>query len=183
MAKNKAKRFFSGLGSLALAAVAILAVFVMAVLLETPGKQEKESFVVQQEETVSPMQAGSGSDAGEMARLFGAPLPVLRGQTAVCEARNTQHDGQTVRMVTLRYAGVEITAVRPASAAPLLLRSGLTLQLRSDLTALNLPATLASRGSEYCLYFSDEYAAYSIYAPAATEDSFLSVLALVEQQK
>lgn len=184
MASNKAKRFFSGLGTAALALVAMAVIYVVAVLLSSPGDKARGSFVVQEEEeALLPMQASSGSDAAQMAQLFGAPLPVLQGYTPACEGRNVTHDGQSARLVTLTYPGMVISAVRPAAAAPLLLRAGLSLQLRSDLTALNLPAALASRGSEHCLYFSDEHAAYSIYAAGCTEDEFLQLLALIGQVK
>ena len=57
-----------------------------------------------------------------------------------------------------------------------LLHGDLDVELRSDLTVLNLPAVLASRGNARCLYFSDEAAAYALYAPDAAEDVFLSLI-------
>ncbi len=184
MAGNNAKRCFAALGTMALVLVAMAVIYVVAVLLASPKDKARDSFVVQEDTgALAPMQAASGSDAAQMARLFGAPLPVLRGYPSACDGRNTTHDGQTARLVTLTYPGVVISAVRPSSAAPLLLRPGLSLQLRSDLTALNLPAALASRGREHCLYFSDEHAAYAIYAPNCTEEEFLQMLALVGQEK
>ena len=118
-----------------------------------------------------------------MGHMLGAPLPQFSGHTPAGEARNTRHDGQTVRQVTLTYPGLVITAVRPASAAPLLLRNELSIQSRSDLTVMNLPATLAGKGSSHCLYFSSEFAAYSLYAPNATEEEFLSLLRQITQVK
>ena len=69
-----------------------------------------------------------------------------------------------------------ITAVRPASAAPLLLRGELSVSMTNELTVLNHPAMLASRGGAHCVYFTNESAAYSVYTPQAEKEDFLAVL-------
>ena len=171
--KGILKTFFAVTGTVLLMAVVYLA----AIMLQTPADGAAGSFVVEDEpETVTRMQPAQFSDAQSLAAQFGAPLPVgpsllLRGQ-----AGNTTHDGQNVRVASLQYEGLVVTAVRPASAAPLLLRSELSVSLVSDLTVLNHPAVLAARGGAKCVYFTGESAAYSVYTPQADEDAFLEVL-------
>lgn len=174
--KSKGSRLFGGLIKLLLILLAVAAIYVAVVVLESPEEGEESSFVVVEEpEAVERLQPSASNDARALAQLLGHRLPVWKDHPVAGDAANAVHDGQTVRQITLRYEGLVISAVRPASAAPLLLRSGLDVSLRSDLVALNLPAVLASRGGEYCLYFSDEQAAYAIYAPHAEEEVFLSV--------
>ena len=80
----------------------------------------------------------------------------------------------------LSYDGFTVTAVRPADAAPMLLRAGLTLSADGDAAALGLPAALAVRGDARCAYFSDDMAAYSVYAPAADAETFAQLLSRLE---
>ena len=153
------------------------AVYLAAVLIQSPVDGLAGSFVVEdEEEIVTRMQPAQIDDAQSLASLFGAPLPVVPSLLIRGQGGNTTHDGQNVRVATLQYEGLVITAVRPASAAPLLLRGELSVSLKSDLTVLNHPAVLASRGGARCVYFSNESAAYSIYTPQADEDAFLEVL-------
>ena len=180
MGKGRAKKLFRGAGSVITAAIVIAMVFLAAILLEIPEKDVEGQWVVEEEKApVPPMQAANMGDVQALAQLFGAPLPALPGHTPAGEARNASHDGRTVRKVTLAYEGFTVYALRPAEAAPLLLRDELDVQLRSDLTAMNLPVTLASRDGAYCAYFADGMAAYAIYAPAAEEGDFLSLLELI----
>lgn len=152
-------------------------IYVGTVLLQLPGDTEENSFVVQEEqEPVTRMQAADMNDARALAQLFGAPLPMLPGLSVNGQGSNTTHDGETVRMAVLRYEGLVITAVRPASAAPLLLHDDLSVSLRSDVTVLNMPGTLASKGERHCVYLTSENAAYSLYAAQGTEDEFLALL-------
>ena len=175
--KNKIRRLLSGLVSVLLGLSLVAVIYLAAVLLSSPGAQEEESWVVQEEpQPITRMQAANMSDVQGLAQLFGAPLPALPGFAPAGEGRNTSHDGQLARQVTLQYNGFTVTAVRPASAAPLLLHPELSVSLRGDLTVMNLPAVLASRENAYCAYFSSDTAAYSIYAPAAQEEDFLTLL-------
>lgn len=155
-------------------------VYVGVVLLDSPEAAQDDNWAVLDDAPVTPLQAAASSDVRLLSSLFGAPLPALNASTPQGEARNTTHDGQMVRMITLQYENAAVQAVRPAAAAPLLLRPGLSLSLRSDITVLRLPAVLASRGNEFCLYFSDDAAAYSFYATAASTEAFLQ---LAEQLK
>ena len=177
MAESKMKKIVRGLGLLVLAVFLSAGIYLAAVLLSDIGEEERQEWLVEEEQApVTPMQAASDSDAGALARLFGAGIPYLPGVTLRGDARNTAHDGETVRMVTLRYPdGLEITAVRPASAAPLLLRGELSVVLRSDLSLFNVPVTLAEKDGACCLYFSDAGAAYSVYAPDTAEAEFLDL--------
>lgn len=163
--------------SLLLSLFMMALVYCAAVLLQSPADTREGSFVVQDEqEPVTRMQAAAMNDAHALAQLFGAPLPMFPDIAVNGQSGNTTHDGQTVRIVTMQYDDLQITAVRPASAAPLLLRDGLSVSLRSDLTVLNLPAVLSSRGGAHCVYLSNESASYSLYIPNAGEDAFLSLL-------
>lgn len=152
-------------------------IYVGTVLLQLPGDSEDNSFVVEEEhETITRMQAADMNDAQALAQLFGAPLPMLPGMAVNGQGSNTTHDGETVRVATLRYEGLTITAVRPATAAPLLLHNDLSVSLRSDVTVLNLPGVLANKGERQCVYLTAENAAYSLYTAQGTEEDFLALL-------
>lgn len=171
--KNKLSRGIQGLIRGSIMLVIALMVYVGVVLLETPEARQDDWTVLEDAGDVRPLQAAESSDPKALARLLGAPLPAFSGANVSGEARNTTHDSKTVRQITLRYNGAVITALRPASAAPLLLRDGLSVSLRSDLTAMNLPAVMAEGDGEYCLYFSGGQAAYSLYARAESAEEFL----------
>ncbi|MBR4539318.1 MAG: hypothetical protein IKO52_10800 [Clostridia bacterium] len=175
--QGKGKRFFKSVIAVIGSVLLMGAVYLAAVLIQSPVDGLAGSFVVEdEEETVTRMQPAQIDDAQSLASLFGAPLPVVPSLLIRGQAGNTTHDGQDVRVATLQYEGLVVTAVRPASAAPLLLRGELSVSLKSDLTVLNHPAVLASRGGARCVYFSNESAAYSIYTPQADEEAFLEVL-------
>lgn len=177
--KGKAKRLLSGLGGVILSLIAAAAVYLAAVMLQSPGAKppQETASAEKTRPPVTRMQAAAMDDASAMARMFECRLPALPGLTPKGRGVNTAHDGGAARLVTLSYNGAAISAVQPASAAPLLLRGELDVTLRSDLTVLNLPAVLAERGRACCLYFSDETAAYSFYAPDAEEGEFLDLAA------
>lgn len=179
MAGNKKVRgFFSALVGLAAAALLIGLFYVGASVLHSPDVQAKAPAATR--EPVTPMQAGSSADAQALSALFGARLPVLPGFAPQGQAVNLNRNGETVRKVTLSYDGFTVTAVRPADAAPMLLRAGLTLSADGDAAALGLPAALAVRGDARCAYFSDDMAAYSVYAPAADAETFAQLLSRLE---
>lgn len=174
--KSKIRSALSHLVTVILCLILMGTVYVAAILLQPDSDSEKGSFVVQEEkEAITRMQSAAMTDIPALAGLFGAPLPYLPGVNAAGQGENTAHDGETVRICTVTYPGVIITAVRPVSASPLLLRESLSLSMRSDLTVLNLPAALAEKGDARCVYFMNEDAAYSVYAVLAEED-FLRVL-------
>ena len=174
---GKGKRILKGVFAVLFAVLVMAAVYLAAVLIQSPADGAAGSFVVDEgEEPVSRMQPAQTNDVRSLASLFGAPLPVVPSLLLQGQAGNTTHDGQNVRVATLQYEGLMIAAVRPASAAPLLLRGELSVSMRNDLTVLNHPAVLASRGGAYCVYFSNESAAYSVYARQAEEADFLEVL-------
>lgn len=175
--KGKCKRFLSGLGGLILVLIAAGMIYVAAVLLQTPEAEKQDAYAAAPTRApVTRMQAAQMDDAGQLARMFEGRLPVIPSLTPRGRGENATHDGAAARLVTLIYNGVTISAVQPATAAPLLLHGDLDISTRSDLTALNLPAVLASRGDAYCLYFSDENAAYAVYAPQASEADFLALI-------
>jgi len=174
--KGKGKRFFSALGGLILVLIAAGVIYLTVVLLQPPGDDGRDTYAAATRAPVTRMQAAQMDDAKQLARMYEGRLPAVPSLTPRGRGENKTHDGSAARLVTLFYNGVTISAVQPASAAPLLLHGEMDISTRSDLTALNLPAVLASRGSAYCLYFSDEDAAYSVYAPKATEEEFLSLI-------
>ena len=175
--KGKVRRFLGRLFSALLLLILIAAVYVAAILIQSPGSGGGDSFVVVEDpEDVDRMQAASMSDIPTLSRMFGAPLPAVPGVTPAGESGNMTWDGRNARFVALRYDGLTIAAVRPAAAAQLLRREGLSVSLRGDLTVLGLPAMLAGKDGAHCVYFSNESAAYAVYAPNATEEAFLAVL-------
>ena len=174
---NKMKKLLGFLMGLLFAAVAAGVIYVALVLLEIPvGNQAGQWVVEEEKEAITPLQSADLSDGRELARIFGAPLPVVKGMAFRGEARNVSHDGALVRQAMLFYEGFTVTAVRPASAAALLLYPELSISLRSDLSIWNLPVTLASSGEQFCAYFADGDTAYAVYAPRATESNFLLLL-------
>lgn len=175
--KGSVKRLLSGLGGVILALVAAAAIYLAAVLLQSPGEKPETAAADKPRSTVARMQAAAMDDAGAMARMFENRLPAIPNMTPKGRGVNTTHDGETARLVTLNYNGVVISAVQPASAAPLLLHGELDVSLRGDLNILNLPAVLAQKGRSHCLYFSDEAASYAVYAPDAEESDFLNLAA------
>ncbi len=173
---GKGKRILKSVFAAVGTAMIMALIYVAAVLLQFPADAMEGSFVVEDDEIITRMQPAETDDAESLAAMFGAPLPMLPGYAPKCQAGNTTHDGQTVRVAALQYDGLMITAVRPASAAPLLLRGELSVLLKNDITVLSHPAVLAGRGGAHCVYFSNESAAYSVYTPQAPEADFLAVL-------
>ena len=174
---GRGKRLFKSIFAVSGTVLIMGIIYLAAILLQAPTDGTAGSFVVDDgQDTVSRMQPAETGDPGSLASLFGAPLPMLPGLTSRGQAGNTSHDGLNVRVAVLQYEGLTVTAVRPASAASLLLRDKLSVSLMSDLTVLNHPAVLASRGGAHCVYFTNESAAYSIYTPQADEADFLAVL-------
>ena len=165
-------RIFLVLGVLLLMAVA----YVAAVLLQSPDEQANRLAFPSEREDVPRMQPAAMSSPQALSELFGAPLLSLPGYAMTGEGTNADYEGTNARIATLRYSGVTISAVRPAAAAPLLLRGELSVNLRGDLSVLNLPAMLAEKGNARCVYFSSTDAAYSVYAPQAGEEDFFAML-------
>ena len=160
------------LGTLLLMAV----VYVSAILLQIPEDETNSHVAAEEPEPVSRMQPAAMNDAPALAGLFGAPLPCLPGYVMRGQGDNASYEGSIARIATLQYSGVTISAVRPASASPLLLHEDLSVQLRNGLSVLNLPAVLAEKGSARCVYFSSADAAYTVYAPQAGEQDFFDML-------
>ena len=170
-------RLLKWLGALAVMGL----IYVSLVVLQMPDDELSASYVVVEEpEEITRMQSATMNDAPSLAQLFGAPLPYIPGYAMTGQGENRTYDGALARMVTMEYSGVTISAVRPASAAPLLLRADLSVALRTDLNYLSLPAVLAQRGEAKCVYLTGEQAAYAVYAPRAGEEEFLALLERLE---
>jgi len=180
MAREKEKskglrRLARGLGALAASLLVMGGIYLAAVLLQDPAEIKNAPAAQEQPPAVSRMQSAAMEDIPALAGMFEAPLPMVPGFSCRGEAGNTAYDGGTARIATLTYEGLIISAVQPAAAAPLLLRGDLETSLQSGLTVLGLPAMLASRDNQQCLYFSNETAAYSLYAPSAGQEDFLAL--------
>ena len=174
--KSRLRRLISRLSGMILALIAAAVIYLALVMLQTLGVANKaEPGTPEKQPAITRMQAATMNDVRELARMYEARLPVLSGYKLSGRGENATHDGGVARVVRLYYNGVTISAVRPASAAPLLLHGELDITLRTDRTVLNLPAVLACRNGAYCLYFSDETSAYTLYAPQAEEEEFLSL--------
>ena len=171
--RSKARGFFRFIGWLLGGILIIAVVYGIAILLHSPDIEPEKKEAA---EIVTPMQAGASTDVRALSALFGARLPYLPDYAMNGQAANLVWGGQTVRKVTLTYNGFTVSAVRPANAASVLLRKELTVTARDDLTLLGMPVLLAGKGAAYCAYFSDEQAAYSVYAPDADEETFLQLL-------
>ena len=165
-------RIFLMIGTLLLMAI----VYVSAIMLQIPEADSDIDHAPAERESLPRMQPADMNSAKALAELFGAKLPCLPGYAMAGQGTNIDYEGANARMVTLQYTGVTISAVRPAAAAPLLLREDLSVSLRSDLSYLNMPAMLAEKGNARCVYLSGTDAAYSVYAPQAGEEDFLSML-------
>lgn len=170
--KGAVGRIFLVLGVVLLMAI----VYVSAILLQIPEDETDNYVVVEEPEPITRMQPATMNDARALAGLFGATLPYLPGYAMRGQGDNASYEGSVARIATLQYSGVTITAVRPASAAPLLLHKDLSVQLRNGLSVLNLPAMLAEKGNARCVYFSGADAAYSVYAQQAAEEDFFNML-------
>lgn len=171
---NKAVRFGQKLLGALGALLLMVILYVGIVLIDRPDADEQGMYAVTEEE-ITPLQAAQFTDASLLARSFGVEIPCLRDVPMRGTARNAAYDGKMARMVTLDYNGLTITAVRPADAAPLLLREKLSLSADQAYTLLGIPASLATRGDERCLYLITSSAAYSVYAPAMSGEDFLAV--------
>lgn len=165
-------RVFLAVGTLLLMAV----VYVSAILLQIPEDDTTHFTASAEPETVIRMQPAAMNNAQALSELFGAALPYLPGYAMSGQGDNMNHEGNVARIAALQYTGVTITAVRPSSAAPLLLHEELSVSLRGDLSVLNSPCVLAEKGNARCVYFSNADAAYSVYAPQAGEQDFFNML-------
>ena len=112
---GKGKRILKSVFAAVGTAMIMALIYVAAVLLQFPADAMEGSFVVEDDEIITRMQPAETDDAESLAAMFGAPLPMLPGYAPKCQAGNTTHDGQTVRVAALQYDGLMITAVRPAS--------------------------------------------------------------------
>lgn len=166
------KRFFKNLGFLLGLLIAAGLCYIALLLL---SGQFREGRTQPPAEGVSFLQPGQTADLSALQKAFGAPLPCLPGYPMQGAAANETYNGHHVRKASLQYDGFIITCVQPAFASPLLLHPELSLSLETQFTVAGLPAALAEGGNALCFYFSTDTAAYSLYAPEASRESFLSL--------
>ena len=161
--QGKARRWAKRIGGALLSLLLMAAVYLAAVLLQSPDETNRPRTAEESDPAVTRMQSAAMDDPAALAGLFGCPLPVVT------------YDGSTARMACLLYDDAAVYAVQPAAAAPLLLRERMEVSARGDLAVLGLPALLAESGQEACLYFSNESAAYALYVPAGGTEALLSL--------
>lgn len=179
-AKRAVKKTLGGF-IIAVLTMALCAVVYVASVLLHP-EENALSFQVVDDTPVTRLQAGDFTDQRMLRDTFGAMLPTLPHTQMEGQARNMEMDGQTVRHVHMCFEnGAEITAVRPASAAALLLREGLAVSTRTDVQVLRTPAMLAGNGETHCIYFEYDGAAYAFYADGMAEEDFLLLAATLEK--
>ena len=157
---------------IALLAAALLIVF--AVMAERPEEEKRAAaYAVTEEEALAAVPATDSDDMSALTRVFGARLPALKNERVAGQVRNGSFEGKTARLATLRFDSLTVSAVRPASAAPLLKPDGLDVVLADGASVLGMPALLFEGKGAYCLCFSDEAAAYSVYREGGTREEFL----------
>ena len=173
--QGKARRWAKRIGGALLSLLLMAAVYLAAVLLQSPDETNRPRTAEESAPAVTRMQSAAMDDPAALAGLFGCPLPVVPGRNCRGQAGNSTYDGSTARMACLLYDNAAVYAVQPAAAAPLLLRERMEVSARGDLAVLGLPALLAESGQEACLYFSNEAAAYALYVPAGGTEALLSL--------
>lgn len=171
----KSKSFFRRLLSGTVYAVGLTAAAVICFLLVLLLTGQFEGLSQPDAVGTDPLNPGQTTDAHALADIFGQEIPVLPGYPMHGQALNTSYNGRNVRMAILQYDGFTVTCVQPAFAAPLLVKNQLSLSLKEGFAVDGLPAVMAEKDGAYCLYFNTDHAAYSLFAPAADEDSFLQL--------
>lgn len=177
------KKKAQGLTARALGAVSLTvlvallcgAVLLAAVLLDRED-DHAASFQVTGEETVAPLIAVNSSDYGVLRDAFGGALPVLEGESGEGQARNGTFDGRTARLVSYRCGALQVSAVRPAAAAPLIRPEGYVTVLRKDVTVLRAPALLSRGASGYAACFTYDGASYAVTGEGMDEETFTALL-------
>lgn len=181
MANNKGffRRFLSGTAYGAGLVIAAVICFLGILLLtgHFEGLSQPEAV------GADPLNPGQTTDVRALAETFGQEVPALNGYPMHGQALNTTYNGRNVRMAILQYDGFTVTCVQPAFAAPLLMKNQLSLSLEEGFSVDGLPAVMAEKNGAYCLYFNTDHAAYSLFAPAADEDSFLQLAQKIEMTK
>ena len=167
----------------ALAALLFTALFCLAAVLVHPfdaeggaGDYRASDFEVKEENDVPRIWPGESSDIGGIRAICGFPLPYFAGQMMYAEAGNVEYGGKNAVRVTMRYqSGMEIEAVRPPEAAPVIRRDGMEVMMYENLRVPfagmqgGIGAIMCRGKADSCLYFSTDDAAYSIYAPVGPE--------------
>ncbi len=171
------RRFAGGLLFVLFSLLCALVLCLAAVMLHSfedggGAALRARDFEVTEDGGAARIQAGESSDIAILRSACGFALPYFPGQVMYGEAVNADCGGRNAVVVTMTYqSGAVIQAVKPRSAASLILREGLQVQMYEDLripfTGLSggIGAMMCRGDGRACLYFSTEDAAYSIYAP------------------
>ena len=128
------------------------------------------------------------ADLSQLARLFDHAFPVLPDAGVYGTIGTERLEGKNARLLVLDYAQAELSCILPTTAAPLLLKPGLTVMSlytedRYRFSVLSMPAVYAEKGNERCLYFSDESAAYRLYTDSLGRDEFLNLSQRLQWQQ
>ena len=156
----------------------VLAVFCLyAVIAIRPSESGSTRLLEAEEPDV--IRTVESADLAQLSRLFDHAFPVLPDAGAYGTVGTERIEGRNARMLKLEFAGMTLSCVWPATAAPLLLKPDLTVMSlytedRYRFSVLSMPAIYAEKGAERCLYFSDESAAYRLYTDSMGRDEFLA---------
>lgn len=145
-----------------LLSLAVMAAFyVFAVMMEDEESKRTEEFLVSDEkEPLTRAEDFQGADANELARVFGAALPVPEGLAQGLVQTGTYH-GYTTRLITLQGSLSQVRGIRPASAAPgLMPKDAVFLAGEQALLGYPLLEAQGENGTVYSLI--TEEAAYLI---------------------
>ena len=165
----------------------VLAVFCLYAVIAIRPPESGAARLMEAEEP-DVIRTVESADPAQLARLFEHACPMLP-EAGVYGTVSTQRlEGRNARLLTLEYAQMTLSCVRPATAAPLLLRPGLTVMSlytedRYRFSVLSMPAVYAEKGNERCLYFSDESAAYRLYTDSLGRDEFLNLSQRLQWQQ
>ena len=162
-----------------LAFLAVLGIFCLYAVIAIRPPESGSGRLMEAEEPDVVLTTRS-ADLSQLSRLFDHAFPVLPDAGVYGTVSTERLEGKNARLLTLDYAQVNLSCVLPATAAPLLLDSSLTVMSlytedRYRFSVLSMPAVYAEKGGRRCLYFSDESAAYRLYTDTLGRDEFLNL--------
>jgi hypothetical protein len=151
-----------------LSLIVMAAFYVFAVMMEDEeSKRTGEFLVAEERKPLTRMEDLKSADAVELARAFGAAIPLPEGLSDGLVQSGTYH-GYPTRLVTLQGTLAQVRGIRPASAAPgLMPRDAVFLASGQALLGYPLLAAQGANGVMYSLL--TEEAAFLIFPAAPPE--------------
>ena len=147
----------------------------LTVLIKKPS--DSVSGQVLQTDLFDRAETTASADPGILSRVFDHPFPFRNGEPVSGTVESVPFEGSYARLLTLRYPDCTMSCVMPAYAATVLLHPELTVtdlrtQSAGRYTVLSMPVVYAQDKDTRCFYFSDDSAAYCLYAESITMESF-----------